>query len=321
MENSVRKILNELGKLRIPFLFIIDFNVENSYIVPLNELKNDVFFSIAGFSNMTIPIVSNTIPQLIIKKPIDFSRYSIAFNQVLEEMKQGNTYLLNLTFPTEIIINLPLLELFCLSQAPFKLYFKDQFITFSPERFVQIKNNFIKTFPMKGTIDSAIPHAQQQILANTKEHAEHVMVVDLLRNDLSIVAQKVRLQRFRYINKIKAGTRELLQVSSEICGQLATNWQDHLGDLLLPLLPAGSVSGTPKKQTLKIIKTVELQERGFFTGIFGYFDGHSLDSAVMIRFIEKQGEQYFYRSGGGLTIDSDCMEEYQEMLSKVYLPI
>jgi len=317
----VRKILNELGKLRIPFLFIIDFNVENSYIVPLNELKNDVFFSIAGFSNMTIPIVSNTIPQLIIKKPIDFSRYSIAFNQVLEEMKQGNTYLLNLTFPTEIIINLPLLELFCLSQAPFKLYFKDQFITFSPERFVQIESNFIKTFPMKGTIDSAIPHAQQQILANTKEHAEHVMVVDLLRNDLSIVAQKVRLQRFRYINKIKAGTRELLQVSSEICGQLATNWQDHLGDLLLPLLPAGSVSGTPKKQTLKIIKTVELQERGFFTGIFGYFDGHSLDSAVMIRFIEKQGDQFFYRSGGGLTIDSDCMEEYQEMLSKVYLPI
>jgi len=317
----VRKILNELGKLRIPFLFIIDFNVENSYIVPLNELKNDVFFSIAGFSNMTIPIVSNTIPQLIIKKPIDFSRYSIAFNQVLEEMKQGNTYLLNLTFPTEIIINLPLLELFCLSQAPFKLYFKDQFITFSPERFVQIENNVIKTFPMKGTIDSAIPYAQQQILANTKEHAEHVMVVDLLRNDLSIVAQKVRLQRFRYINKIKAGTRELLQVSSEICGQLATNWQDHLGDLLLPLLPAGSVSGTPKKQTLKIIKTVELQERGFFTGIFGYFDGHSLDSAVMIRFIEKQGDQFFYRSGGGLTIDSDCMEEYQEMLSKVYLPI
>ncbi len=317
----MRKILNELGKLRIPFLFIIDFNVENSYIVPLNELKNDVFFSIAGFSNMTIPIVSNTIPQLIIKKPIDFSRYSIAFNQVLEEMKQGNTYLLNLTFPTEIIINLPLLELFCLSQAPFKLYFKDQFITFSPERFVQIENNVIKTFPMKGTIDSAIPYAQQQILANTKEHAEHVMVVDLLRNDLSIVAQKVRLQRFRYINKIKAGTRELLQVSSEICGQLATNWQDHLGDLLLPLLPAGSVSGTPKKQTLKIIKTVELQERGFFTGIFGYFDGHSLDSAVMIRFIEKQGDQFFYRSGGGLTIDSDCMEEYQEMLSKVYLPI
>ena len=317
----MRKILNQLGKLRIPFLFIIDFNVENSYIMPLNELENDVFFSIAGFSNMTTPIVSNTKPQLIIKKPIDFSRYSTAFNQVIEEMKQGNTYLLNLTFPTEIIVNLPLLELFCLSQAPFKLYFKDQFITFSPERFVQIENNVIKTFPMKGTIDSAIPHAQQQILANAKEHAEHVMVVDLLRNDLSIVAQKVRLQRFRYINKIKAGTRELLQVSSEICGQLATHWQDHLGDLLLSLLPAGSISGTPKKQTLKIIKTVELQERGFFTGIFGYFDGHSLDSAVMIRFIEKQGEQFFYRSGGGLTIDSDCIEEYQEMLAKVYLPI
>jgi para-aminobenzoate synthetase component 1 len=174
---------------------------------------------------------------------------------------------------------------------------------------------------MKGTIDSAIPHALETILADSKEQAEHVMVVDLLRNDLAMVAKRVRLNRFRYVSKIKAGTRELLQVSSEISGQLELNWQDRVGSLLLTLLPAGSISGAPKKKTVEIIKTVESYPRGFFTGVFGYFDGYSLDSAVMIRFIEKQGHRTFYKSGGGLTIDSDCAKEYQEMLTKVYLPI
>ncbi|OQW93340.1 MAG: aminodeoxychorismate synthase component I [Beggiatoa sp. IS2] len=317
----MKEVLNQLGKSRIPFLFIIDFNAENCYITPMNELKNDILFSIDGFSNTTDHWTPKVIPQLTIKKSIDFDRYSKAFALVLEEMRKGNTYLLNLTFPTEIIINLSLLEIFFLSQAPFKLYVKDQFVTFSPEQFIKIENGFIKTFPMKGTIDLAIPNAMQKILADTKEQAEHVMVVDLLRNDLSIVAKKVRLNRFRYVSKIKAGTRELLQVSSEISGILEPHWQDRIGDILLALLPAGSISGTPKKKTVEIIKTVESENRGFFTGVFGYFNGDSLDSAVMIRFIEKQGDKIFYKSGGGLTIDSDCTKEYQELLAKVYLPI
>jgi para-aminobenzoate synthetase component 1 len=124
------------------------------------------------------------------------------------------------------------------------------------------------------------------------------------------------------LEKIRAGNTELLQVSSQISGTLPPNWQANLGDLLFTLLPAGSISGTPKRKTLEIIQQVEGYERGFFTGIFGYFDGKDyLDSAVMIRFIERQGEQLIYKSGGGLTIDSDAHSEYQELLSKVYLPL
>ncbi|MEK7991028.1 MAG: aminodeoxychorismate synthase component I [Thiotrichaceae bacterium] len=256
------------------------------------------------------------------KKAIEFETYQAAFNQVIAEMYQGNTYLLNLTFPTQIQINASLLDIFHATQAKFKLYFRDQFICFSPERFIQIQNNSIKTFPMKGTINALLPNAAQQILNNDKEMAEHVMVVDLLRNDLSMIAKQVRVQRFRYIDKIEAGQRPLLQVSSEISGQLPNQWQHNLGDMLYKLLPAGSISGTPKHNTLKIIERVETYQRGFFTGIFGYFDGKNLDSAVMIRFIEKQQQgSFIYKSGGGITIDSDANSEYQELLDKVYLPL
>jgi para-aminobenzoate synthetase component I len=236
-------------------------------------------------------------------------------------MTEGNTYLLNLTFPTEIEIeSASLFTLFLASQAQFKLYFKDQFITFSPERFIKIENNLIKTYPMKGTIDALIPNAEQKILADEKEKAEHTMVVDLLRNDLSIIAKNVKVNKFRYLEKIQAGPKSLLQVSSEIVGVLNNNWRDNIGELLLALLPAGSISGAPKRKTIEIINSVESYKRGFFSGIFGYFDGDQLDSAVMIRFIEKNGKQLIYKSGGGITIDSQVTSEYQEMLDKVYIP-
>jgi para-aminobenzoate synthetase component 1 len=246
----------------------------------------------------------------------------LAFNQVIAEMYAGNTYLLNLTFPTQITINASLLDIFHATQAKFKLYFQDEFVCFSPERFIQIQQDIIKTFPMKGTISALIPDAEQRILNNEKEMAEHVMVVDLLRNDLSMVAKNVKVQRFRYIEQIQAGERPLLQVSSEISGQLTHDWHQQLGDILYTLLPAGSISGTPKHNTLKIINRLENYQRGYFTGIFGYFDGQNVDSAVMIRFIEKQDNgQFIYKSGGGITIDSDAKAEYQELLDKVYLPL
>jgi para-aminobenzoate synthetase component 1 len=173
---------------------------------------------------------------------------------------------------------------------------------------------------MKGTIEATIPNAEKKILNDKKEMAEHVMVVDLLRNDLSMVSKKVRVEKFRYIEKIKAGERELLQVSSKIKGELEPLWQDNLGDILTTMLPAGSITGAPKKSTTEIIKKTEGYERGFFSGVFGVFDGESLDSAVMIRFIEKTDDGLVYKSGGGITIDSICESEYLEMCEKVYVP-
>ena len=174
---------------------------------------------------------------------------------------------------------------------------------------------------MKGTIDAKIKGAYEKILSNKKEMAEHVMVVDLLRNDLNMVSKNVKVEKFRYIDKIKAGNRELLQVSSKISGGLEDGWQNRLGSLLTTLLPAGSITGTPKKITTKLIKEIENYNRDFFSGVFGVFDGKSLDSAVMIRFIEKSKNGLVYKSGGGITIDSIAKEEYNELKEKVYVPV
>ncbi len=307
--------ISKLAKAGIPFLFIIDYKKENIIVKKLDELQ-DIYFKTPLLKNYTPPF--KRYPKIVKKEPLPYRDYKAAFERVIEEIKRGNTYLLNLTFPTKIYTDASLKEIFFSTKAKFKLYYKGDFICFSPERFIKIEGNLIKTYPMKGTIDANIKDAKKIILDSQKEMAEHTMIVDLLRNDLSMVSNRVRVNRFRYIDKIKAGKKELLQVSSEIEGTLENGWQERLGEILDTLLPAGSITGAPKIKTCQIIDEVEGYERGFYTGVFGVFDGKNLDSAVMIRFIEKGG---VYKSGGGITIDSDAKKEYQELLDKIYLPI
>ena len=311
--------INTLSKQRTPFLFIISFDKEKIFAQPLDDLDNDIFYKLEEWRNY--PVEKCTKPFTFSKSPVDFNTYKKALDEVLEEIRSGNTYLLNLTFKTPIESSLTLKEIFTYARAKFKLYFKGQFICFSPERFVEIENNTIATYPMKGTIDAYLSEAKETILADKKEMAEHVMIVDLMRNDLGIIGSDIKVEKFRYVEKIKAGEKELLQVSSKITANLPTNWRENLGTLLSQILPAGSISGTPKKSTLHIINRVEDFDRGFYTGIFGVFDGNALRSGVMIRFIEKEEDKLFYKSGGGITIDSDAKSEYKELIDKIYLPL
>jgi len=317
-ENGFAEI-NELSRSRTPFLFITSFDGDKIFAKALDDLDDDIFYKLEDWRNY--PVKKRTKDFTFSKSPVDFNTYKKALNEVLEEIRSGNTYLLNLTFRTPVESSLTLKEIFTYARAKFKLYFKDEFICFSPERFVEIEENTIATYPMKGTIDAHLPHAKETILADQKEMAEHVMIVDLMRNDLGIIGSEVKVEKFRYVEKIKAGEKELLQVSSKITATLPTDWKDHLGTLLSQILPAGSISGTPKKSTVNIIKHVENFDRGFYTGVFGVFDGESLRSGVMIRFIEKENGKFFYKSGGGITIDSDAKSEYEELIDKIYLPL
>ena len=313
----------ENGKLKF---FLIDFE-GNIFIEKVDKLKN-IYFSFPTHTNIYLNQSLNK-PIYLKKYPIPFERYKKAFNEVIEEIKKGNTYLLNLTFPTKIETNLNLYEIYNIAKAPFKLLFKNQFVCFSPERFVKIKNNKIYTYPMKGTIDANVPNAKEKILNNIKEMAEHTMVVDLLRNDLGIIGREVKVNKFRFVDKIKAGNKELLQVSSEIEATLPIDWNKNWLELISKLLPAGSISGTPKKKTIEIIKRVEGYKRDYYTGIFGITDEKTfLDSAVIIRYIENSSlenkdnlYQFIYKSGGGITIDSEDEKEYKELIDKVYIPI
>ena len=321
-KNNGFKYINELGQKHTPFLFIISYDKNKIFAKTLDDLDDDICYKIEDWRNY--PVEKRTKDFTFSKSPVDFNTYKKALDLVLEEIRSGNTYLLNLTFKTPIESSLTLKEIFTCARAKFKLYFKDEFTCFSPERFVDIQDNTIATYPMKGTIDANLTHAKERILNDKKEMAEHVMIVDLMRNDLGIIGRDIKVEKFRYVEKIQAGEKELLQVSSKITAQLPEDWKDNLGTLLSQILPAGSISGTPKKSTVNIIEKVEDFDRGFYTGVFGIFDGKSLQSSVMIRFIEKvmekENDALFYKSGGGITIDSDAKSEYEELIDKIYLP-
>jgi para-aminobenzoate synthetase component 1 len=310
--------MNRLGASRTPFLFIISYDKSKIFVQPLEKLDSDIFYKLETWRNY--PVKKRERNFTFSFSPVDFQTYQKSLEGVLEQIRSGNTYLLNLTFATPIQTDLSLREIFTYARAKFKLYFKGEFICFSPERFVEIGGNTITTYPMKGTIDANLPHAKENILSNEKEMAEHIMIVDLMRNDLGIIGTDVKVERFRYVDRIKAGRKELLQVSSKISATLSSDWHEQIGTLMEKITPAGSITGTPKKKTMEIISEVENYKRGFYTGIFGIYDGTNLRSAVMIRFIEEQNGQLLYKSGGGITIDSDAKSEYRELIDKIYLP-
>ena len=260
-------------------------------------------------------------PVELFTEPISFNEYSKKFKIVMDHLLYGDSFLTNLTIKTKINSPLSLDQLYDSCKARYKFLLKKSFLVFSPETFVKIKDGYIFTYPMKGTIDASIPNAEAKILADQKEMAEHVTIVDLLRNDLSMIADNVRVTRFRYIDRIITHGKQLLQVSSEIMGRLLPSFTQDPAGALLKLLPAGSISGAPKNKTLEVIRTAEGEERGYYTGICGYYDGHTLDSGVMIRFIEQDSDRLYYRSGGGITTQSDVSLEYQEALDKIYVPI
>ena len=310
--------MNSFGKERTPFFFMIDFDLENVLVYKLNEIY-DILFDINGIKNHDLNYRKEEIPVKIGRIP--FMEYKNQFDKVRAASLYGYTFLLNLSRSTQIYIDHELIDIFLSSKAKYKLLYKDQFVVFSPEPFVRIKDNIISSYPMKGTAKATHPKAAEFLMNNEKELSEHYTIVDLIRNDLSIVSSNVRLNKFRFLEKIQAQNSALYQLSSEIEGDLDPEWHERIGTILKKLLPAGSISGAPKPKTIELIKEIEDYDRGFYTGIMGIYNGFELDSGVMIRFIEKINGKYYYKSGGGITFQSSLLNEYSELLDKIYVPV
>jgi para-aminobenzoate synthetase component I len=311
--------MNSYGKERKPFFFVIDYALQNGFVSNAQEAADEnIFFQFPSMHNHSLKAHHSNIS--IQPFPIAFQEFEKSFLHIQKEIQYGNSFLCNLTASTPITCNANLKEIFSSTRAKYKILFRNDWTCFSPETFVQINNNTISTFPMKGTIDADLPNAEQTILQDTKETAEHYTIVDLLRNDLAMVSNAVQVEKFRYIDTIHTAKQNLLQVSSKIIGELTTDWHDTIGDILFSLLPAGSISGAPKKKTCEIISEAENHNRGYYTGIGGYYDSNSLDSCVLIRFIENNADGMVYKSGGGITYRSNAIDEYNELLQKIYIP-
>lgn len=189
----------------------------------------------------------------------------------------------------------------------------------SPERFLQIRNGVVITEPIKGSRQRGdTPQQDQQIgeelLNNPKDRAENLMIVDLLRNDLGKVCQagSVKAEPLFELRRFS----NVQHLVSTITGQLLA--QVHPLDALLSCFPGGSITGAPKKRAMEIINELEPVPRGFYCGSQFVLDSDgNLDSNILIRTFQTHGEQIICHGGGGIVIDSDAEQEYQESLFKV----
>lgn len=314
-------LMDELSQQKVPFFFMIDFLMENVEVFTENAVENKGLM--IDFKAFKTEIYEQDFPKEIIFEslPPSENSYKKGFDIVQNNLKKGNSYLVNYTCKTEIKTNLSLENLYQISQAKYKVLNPDHWMFFSPETFIEIIDNEVFTYPMKGTIDAEIENAAEILKNNVKEKAEHYTVVDLLRNDLSMIADEVTLDEFQKIDFLKTKQKNLLAMSSKISGKLKPEFQDKIGSIMKTVLPAGSILGAPKPKTLEIILEAENYSRGFYTGVCGWFDGQNLDSCVIIRFIEKENDKLYFKSGGGITHLSNFADEYQEMKNKIYVPI
>ena len=326
MEQNIIDRINHLAGEGEPFLFAINYVSSDAYIRKLSEIAADeCLYDFEGITNAQGK--SSAIFAQSPKWKVDEVRmedYKRRFDVVKSNILLGNSYLANLTCKVAVSCDLTFEEIFLRAKGKYKLLLKQsdrkQFVCFSPETFVRIKSGKIYSYPMKGTLDASLPHAEEVLMNDEKEAAEHATIVDLIRNDLSRVAEHVRVDRYRYIDVLHTNKGDILQTSSEISGTLPTYYQKRIGNILDAMLPAGSITGAPKDKTMEIIHEAEAYDRGYYTGIMGIYNKGELNSAVMIRFLEQDETGMYFKAGGGITSKSDCQKEYEEVLQKVYLP-
>ena len=188
----------------------------------------------------------------------------------------------------------------------------------SPEALVKLSHGQAQLRPIAGTRPRAADEAEDQrrereLLADAKENAEHVMLVDLARNDLGRVAQpgSVQVGPYRSIERYS----HVMHMVSGVRGELAAG-RDAF-DLFAAAFPAGTLVGAPKVRAMEIIDELEPVRRGLYGGTVGYFGAQGdMDQAITIRTLVFRGDEYSYQAGAGIVADSNPQSEYEEVLAK-----
>ena len=196
---------------------------------------------------------------------------------------------------------------------------KKTLIGSSPEELVKLEKGVASTCPIAGTRprgktpteDVAL---EQELLADPKERAEHVMLVDLGRNDLGRVCEigSVNVDRYAYVERYS----HVMHLVSTVTGRLDGKKMDAF-DLLEATFPAGTLSGAPKVRAMELLAEYEKSPRGIYGGAAGYFSyTGDMNFAIVIRTMMLEGRQLVMRAGAGIVADSDPLKEYQETINK-----
>ena len=191
-------------------------------------------------------------------------------------------------------------------------------VSSSPERLVRLEGRHVDTRPIAGTRPRGLSVAEdrrlvEELLSNTKERAEHVMLVDLERNDLGRVCRygTVRVEEFMSVERYS----HVSHIVSNVCGDLHPKF-DGL-DLVRAVFPGGTITGVPKIRCMELIESLEPVRRGPYTGSLGYFSwSGDLDLSIIIRTLVLAGQRGYLQVGAGIVADSDPAREYDETLYK-----
>ncbi len=253
--------------------------------------------------------------------------YQAKFNQVQDYLHSGDCYQINLAQRFKASFNGDAWAAYQYlreaNKAPFSAFMRlpqGALLSHSPERFLHVSPaGSVQTKPIKGTRPRGDSEASDQALADelrsaTKDRAENVMIVDLLRNDLSRVClpSSVNVPKLFAIESYPA----VHHLVSTVEGQLQANATAL--DLIAACFPGGSITGAPKIRAMEIIDELEPQRRSFYCGSFGYISQHGeSDTNIAIRTLVASSEHIYCWAGGGLVVDSNGEEEYQETLDKV----
>jgi para-aminobenzoate synthetase/4-amino-4-deoxychorismate lyase len=271
----------------------------------------------------TTPVLSRPVLQ------IDRETYAGKFAEVQRLLAAGDTYQVNLTLRIEAELCGSTLELYetLIAAQPVDfaaiVHFEDRLsLSFSPELFFRIDRSQsasgIVTRPMKGTAPrSSSPEEdarrREWLARDEKNRAEHVMIVDLLRNDLGRICESGSV-RVDDLFRVEAYPT-LFQMTSTVSGDLRRD--SRFADVVRALFPSGSVTGAPKRRTMEIIRDLEDKTRGVYTGAIGFLapDGGACFS-VPIRTLDVRAEHVSMGVGGGIVADSTAEAEYDECLLK-----
>jgi para-aminobenzoate synthetase component 1 len=254
--------------------------------------------------------------------------YQKAFSKVQSYLLAGDCYQVNLTHPfvsdqykgSAISTLQPLFDAL---KPSFGCYFQGQhceLVSMSPERFISINRaGKLEAKPIKGTIKRSNDSIRDdqlitELCNSAKNKAENLMIVDLLRNDLSMSAipGSVNVDKLFEIESHP----NVHHLVSTISAQLKTDISP--AEAIRNAFPGGSITGAPKKRAMEIIDELEVQPRSLYCGSFGYFsDTGDADFNILIRSLEFRDNTITCWGGGGITVDSDCDEEYEESLTKI----
>jgi para-aminobenzoate synthetase component 1 len=301
---------------------IVDHEIKKSFLICYNETRHEEILHFLNGLKTQDKTKSFRVTNQI-KANFSQESYTRAFQKIKHYLKEGDCYQVNLTQRFSATCEGDTWQSYQalreINAAPFSAYlnFPDvKILSSSPERFLKLTGRYVETKPIKGTrprkSDSIENDAQiTDLKTSPKDRAENVMIVDLLRNDISKVCQKVRVPKLFEIESYST----VHHLVSTVTGELNAN--HHALDLLQHCFPGGSITGAPKIRAMQVIEELEPNRRGVYCGAIGYIDFNgNMDTNIAIRTLVQSHDTIRFWAGGGIVNDSKVEDEYQESFDK-----